>query len=286
VAWKINNAVSVGAGLNAQRLSAELSNAVSYRAVALASGIGAIIAGTPAGSEGVATVEGDDWGWGWNAGVVVNFSPATRLGVSYRSRIEYSLDGDVTFGNRPAALGAVPQVADGSVTADIELPDTFSLALSHQADPRLQLLADWTWTGWDSIQDLTIVRTSGPLAGQTLTSTALRFKNSWRAGLGANYQLNPAWKLRAGAAYDTTPVQDEFRTPRLPDADRTWLAVGAQWHFAPQAALDFGYAYLFIKDASTNLPNQETAASAPRGSLVGNYEANAQILSAQIRWSF
>jgi hypothetical protein len=31
---------------------------------------------------------------------------------------------------------------------------------------------------------------------------------------------------------------------------------------------------------------QETATSAPRGSLVGNYDASAQILSAHIRWSF
>ncbi|HEU0200452.1 MAG TPA: outer membrane protein transport protein [Burkholderiaceae bacterium] len=286
VAWKLSDMVSLGFGLNAQSLSAELSNAVSYRAVALASGIPALIAAVPAGSEGVATVEGDDWGWGWNAGVIFNFSPATRLGLSYRSGIEYSLDGDVTFANRPAALGAVPQLADGSVTADIELPATFSIAFSHEFTPAVQLLADWTWTGWDSIQDLTIVRSSGPLAGQTLTSTPLRFKNSWRAAVGANFQLNPAWKLRAGVAYDTSPVQDEFRTPRLPDADRTWLAVGGQWRFAPNAALDFGYAYIIIDDVTSNLANQESATSAPRGSLVGNYTANAHVLSAQIRWSF
>ena len=35
VAWKINQVLSVGAGISAQRLDAELSQAVSYRAVAL-----------------------------------------------------------------------------------------------------------------------------------------------------------------------------------------------------------------------------------------------------------
>lgn len=285
VAWKLGS-VSLGAGINAQQVKAELSNAVSYRAVALASGIAPIIAGTPAGAEGVATVEGDDWGWGWNVGALFELSPATRVGVSYRSRIKYSLEGDASFANRPAALAAVPQVADGQIQAEIEFPATFSIAVAHQIDPKWEVLADWTWTGWDSIQDLTIVRASGPLAGQTLASTPLRFKNSWRAGVGANYQLNQAWKLRAGLAYDTTPVQDMFRTPRLPDADRTWLAAGAQWAFAPNAVLDFGYAYLLVKDASSAVPNQETATSAPRGSLVGNYEANAHILSAQVRWSF
>lgn len=286
VAWKVNSLVSLGGGLNAQRLSAELSNSVSYRAVALASGVGAIIAGTPAGAEGVATVKGDDWGFGWNIGAMFDFSPSTRLGLAYRSKVKYRLEGDVTFADRPAALAPVPQVADGNVTAEIELPDTFSIALAQQIGPSVQLVADWTWTGWNSIQDLTIVRASGPLSGQTLTSTPLRFKNSWRAGLGANYQINSAWKVRTGIAYDKTPVRDEFRTPRLPDADRTWFALGAQWAFAPQAALDFGYAYLVIKDGSSNLANQETATSAPRGSLVGNYKANVHILSAQVRWMF
>lgn len=286
VAWKINDMFSVGAGFNAQRFDAELSQAVSYRAVALASGIPAIIAGTPAGSEGDFRLSADDWAFGWNVGVMVNFSPATRLGVSYRSRLQYTLDGQARFGDRPAALGAVPNVADGRVKADIELPDTLSVAASHQLTPQLQLLADYTWTRWDSIKDVNIVRTEGPLSGQTLSTLALHFKNSWRVGLGANYQLTPQWKLRGGIAYDTTPVRDGFRTPRLPDEDRTWVAGGAQWAVTPTTALDVGFAYLFVKNASSNLVNQETATSAPRGSLVGNYDANVWILGGQIRWSF
>jgi long-chain fatty acid transport protein len=228
----------------------------------------------------------DDWAWGWNVGVMAQVSPAIRLGVSYRSRITFTVKGEATFGNRPAALSVVPNVADGTVKADITLPDTLSVAVAYQLLPQLQLLADYTWTRWDAIQDLTVVRTSGPLSGQMLTSVALRFKNSWRVGLGANYQLTPQWKLRGGFAFDQSPVQDAFRTPRLPDEDRTWLAAGAQWAFAPHTALDFGLAYLFVKDASSNLVNQETATSVPRGSLVGNYETNVWILSAQIRRSF
>ncbi len=286
VAWKISPMVSVGAGLNAQRLSAELSNAVSYRAVALASGNAGLIAATPAGSEGVAKVSGDDWGWGWNAGVNFDITPSTRIGLAYRSSVAYRLKGDVSFGNRPAALGVVPNVADGNVTADIKLPETFSVALSQNVGPSVQLLADWTWTGWNSVQDLTVVRSSGPLSGQVLTNTPLRFQNTWRAGLGANFQLTPAWKLRGGLAYDKSPVRDEFRTPRLPDSDRTWIAAGAQWAFSPNGALDLGYTYIFVKSGTSNLPNQETATSAPRGSLVGTYKSSVQVLSAQVRWMF
>lgn len=77
----------------------------------------------------------------------------------------------------------------------------------------------------------------------------------------------------------------------LPDQDRTWLAVGAQWQFSKQGAFDFGYAHLFVKDASSNLPNIDPNPpsgfrSSPRGNLVGNHSANVNILSAQVRMSF
>lgn len=286
IAWKPNEVFSIGAGVNAMRIEAELANAVSYRAAALATAIPAIILGTPAGAEGIATVEGDDWGWGWNLGAIVNLGPATRIGVHYRSTIKFTLDGNVRFDGRPAALGAVPQLADGNISAEVRLPDTFSIGFAHSFSPRWQLLADWTWTGWESIQDLNIVRADGLLSGRTLNTLALHLKDSWRAGLGLNYQISDPLKLRFGIAHDTSAVRDEFRSPRLPDEDRTWLAVGAQWKPSKQWAFDLGYAYLIVKDASSAVANQETATSAPRGSLVGEYEADTHLLGAQARYSF
>lgn len=304
VAWKVNEMFSVGAGVNAMYIDAELSNSVDYSAIAFGAGGGAALAALaapgacpgavtgvapPAGGsncEGVATVKADDWSWGWNLGAMINFSPNTRVGLSYRSTVKQNLSGDVNFGNRPAILNnALP---NSGVNATVKLPDSFSIAVSHSMD-RWQILADYTWTGWDSIQDLSIYRSG--TASCCLTSTALKFKDSWRAGLGVNYQLNPAWKLRGGIAYDTTPVQDAYRTPRLPDQDRTWLSIGAQWNASKQLAVDFGYAYLFVRDGSSNLPSLETNQPAgftptPKGNLIGNYNANVNILGIQARFSF
>lgn len=286
LAWKANETFSFGAGLNIQYIDATLTNSVSYRAVALGSGNGGLIAAVPAGAEGKASVKGDDWSLGWNLGAMVNLNEATRLGVSYRSFVKHKLTGDVKFGNRPAALGVVPNVADGNVEVGIKLPETLSIGLAYQATPRLQLLADWTRTRWSRVQQLDINRTDGPLAGQTLSSLNLGFDNSWRAGLGANFRLNDAWKLRGGIAYDRTPVKNEFRTPRLADEDRFWIATGAQWTLAPNLVLDAGYAFINVNSATSRLDNQETATSLPRGSFVGKFDAHVHILSAQVRWGF
>jgi long-chain fatty acid transport protein len=98
--------------------------------------------------------------------------------------------------------------------------------------------------------------------------------------------MTDAWMLRLGTAYDTTPVQDQFRTPRLPDEDRTWAALGFQYKVGKNGALDVGYAHLFVKNATSNLPNQDSAGAPPTGNLVGTYKDSVNILSLQFRQSF
>ena len=202
--------------------------------------------------------------------------------------MRYKFKGDVRFDNRPGALGAVPQVADGPVRADIELPDTLSVAAAWRPATKILLLADWTRTGWNSIQDLAIVRDGGPLAGQTLSSTPLRFRDSWRAGLGIVWTADEAarWKLRAGLSYETSPVTDLFRTPRLADANRNLYGIGAQWRPSPEWAFDAGFAWVRLRGAPIALANQETATTAPAGSLVGNFSGSARIVGAQVTRTF
>jgi long-chain fatty acid transport protein len=302
VAFRISDAVSVGLGANYQRLKAELTQNVAYGGVAFGAAgalggplaAGAILAQLqPAGLayEGLGRVEGDGWDWGWNAGLFLRLSDAARVGVSYRSAVKHDLEGQVTFENAPAfatggpvgALGAGlnARFAPGAVRTQIELPDTFSVAASVGAG-RYEVLADWTYTGWSSIQELAIVRTDG-----TLVSTMpLNFEDTWRVGLGLNCRLDERRMLRLGTAYDTTPVQDAFRTPRLPDEDRFWAAAGLEWKLGGKAALDVGYAHLFVAEATSDLPNQDTPTSAPGGPLVGTYGANVNVFSLQFRVGF
>jgi long-chain fatty acid transport protein len=260
VSFKVNQMFSLGAGLSYQRLKAEFTNAVG------------ITSPTPIGK-----VAGDDWGWGFNLGGLVDFGQGTRLGLTYRSQIKYTVEGDLSFN--------VP-LPTQRIKADVKLPETFSIGLSHQFNPQTRVLADWTWTGWDSIPELRIVSQA---TGATISNTALNFKNSWRMGVGVEYQLNQPWLLRAGLAYDKTPIQDAYRTPRLPDADRTWLAIGARYVPAPSSNwwFDFGYTYIWMKNASSNLPYAGApAAEAARGVLRGEYKANINVLAAQVGFKF
>src|SRR4029079_5196282 len=132
------------------------------------------------------------------------------------------------------------------VNATIKLPDTISVALVASPSTKLDIMADYTYTGWDKIQDLTINRDGGGV----LSTVPLTFQNTYRVGLGATYGWSEKMKLRLGTAYDKSPVQDEFRTPRLPDGDRVWASLGLQFK-AGKGAVDVGYAHLFVSEPTS-----------------------------------
>jgi hypothetical protein len=114
----------------------------------------------------------DDDAWGWNLGALFTLSPTTKVGVSYRSAIQYHTDGKVKLsgdgtpaGNATAnALGHAGGQSD--VKADLKVPDTFILSVTQKLSDRWEMLGDVSWTGWSSIKNVNIMRTSGPLAGR------------------------------------------------------------------------------------------------------------------------
>ena len=126
--------------------------------------------------------------------------------------------------------------------------------------------------------------------GNPLQSTTENFKDAWRVAVGANYRLDEQWKFRAGLAYDQSPVQDPYRTSRLPDADRTWLALGAQYTLSPALRFDLGAAYVWVRSSdindmgSTNLGNPPSVAQ--NGLINGSYRNNVVIVSGQVTYTF
>jgi long-chain fatty acid transport protein len=78
-------------------------------------------------------------------------------------------------------------------------------------------------------------------------------------------------------------VPDETRTPRLPDTNRTWAAIGARWQPSQALAFDFAYAHLF----SDTVPlNQNAGNTAVSGLLLGEQHSDIDIISAQLTYRF
>jgi long-chain fatty acid transport protein len=268
IAYRVNDAVSVGGGVSYQHIDAK------YQRVAAT-----VLSPT---SSVTAKLAGD--AWGWNVGALIAVSPATKVGVSYRSTVNYDLTGDIVTANSGAGAAFDASRTSGT-KASLKLPDTAILSATHQLNDKWQLLGDISWTGWSSIPKLDLVRTSGPLNGQLGQSLLTDFRDSWRVAVGGNYQYRPDLKLKFGLAFDQTPVRGETsRLVSLPDNDRTQLSGGAQWTLSGGATVDVGLAYLMFADASIN--NDQTKATELRGLVKGNYTGSAVLLGVQYSMPF
>ena len=261
IAYKINDMFSIGGGVSYQKIDATLTNFTGA-------------------ATGFSQLKAGDWGYGFNLGATIQPASGTRIGLHYRSSIKYKLDGTAIF-----AGGPFSPAASGGVTADLKTPDSASASIVQQITSNLDLLGDITWTGWSKIQNLTVIRTTaapgvGAAAGSTLTNLPFLWDNTWRFGIGANYKLSQAAKLRAGLAFDQTPTKDLTRTPRLPDQNRTWLAFGFQYKPTKNGALDIAYAHEFVRNASVNTN------VAPGSNLIGTFKDKADIISIQYSHTF
>ena len=259
VSYRVNDGLSLGAGISAQYIEAELSS----------------FTGSPLTGNGI--LKADDQSWGYNFGLLGQAGPNTRFGATYRSSIKYKLEGVAIF------TGPVGPVAGGGIAADVRVPASASFSAFHALNRNWELMGDITWTGWHSLKQLTVVRTTasilGPV-GSTVTNLPFNWDDTMRYSVGANYRMNDKTKIRFGAAYDETPTNDLDRTARLPDQDRKWIAFGVQYRLSRSSVADVGYAHEFIKDASVN------NAGAPAGRLVGTFSSKADILSMQFSHSF
>jgi len=267
VAWKIDDKFSIGGGLNIQKFEAKYIKASGTTPVAL--------------SNGRTTLDADDTSYGWNVGMLIKPDQKNTVGISYRSAVKHNLQGSVS-----TTGSLVPQVTvagNGSASASASIPDFLILSWVHKLNPKIDLLADISRTGWSSIDKIEILNNS--IGGAEIQQLDTKFKNSWRYALGLNYQQNSALKLKSGIAYDRTVVRSpDSRLVSLPDNDRYWLSVGAEYRLSKNSTLDLGIARVFIKDA--DISNLQNDPAANPNNVVGSYKSSAWLMGVQYSHSF
>lgn len=264
LAYKVNDKISFGAGVDYQQLEANYERQASTLSVFSLS------------SDAV-RLQAQGRAWGWNAGILAQPSENMKIGFSYRSRMRYHLKGDLQASGPSAALLAANV---GAASTNITLPDTFILSVTQKLGDKWEMLGDVSRTRWSSVQDIIIVRDASATPAQTLNAD---FRDTWRVALGSNYKLNDAWKLKAGVAYDQGVAKGaDYRLVSLPDNDRMWFSLGAQWAMTKMVTVDVGGSYLKIRNAG--IYNDQRSSN--RGLVNGSYTGNVWILGTQLSMAF
>ncbi|WP_404378790.1 OmpP1/FadL family transporter [Caenispirillum salinarum] len=277
VAHKVNDWLSVGGGLVVQHAEAELTKAVDFGTIGAGFGIPGL---TPGLNDGKTKVTGEDFSVGYTLGIMLQPLETTRVGLSYRSGITHELDGDVEFTGVPGPLANLFPNSGGR--AELNLPATASLGLYHEVNDQLALMGEVAWTEWSVFKELSVFRQG---AATPLSRTVENWDDTWFFSAGATYEPTDKLKLQLGVAHDQSPVPDATRTPRVPDADRTWVALGAGYEFMPGWEANLAYTHIWVDEARIDLDNEGT--NPPHEHRVsGKYESAIDIISAQVRVKF
>ena len=246
LAIKVNDWISFGASFQAMRMSVRLTSAIGVPAAA------ATLPGAP-----LAELKGNSWGYGFTAGVTLTPFAGTELGLGYRSQIREDLSG--TFINQ-VAVGALPAAtAVGGaygIKSKVTLPDMVTVGLRQRVSNDLTFLAGFEWTHWGRFTSFPVCLTSpAPFAGVCPAPLALnfRYKDGWFASVGGEYKWNPELTLRAGLAYEKSPITSTVRAVRLPDSDRVWATVGAGYQISKKLSVDVSYAHIFAKNGTIDI---------------------------------
>ncbi|WP_041420481.1 outer membrane protein transport protein [Shewanella violacea] len=245
IAYKINQAFSVGAGLRI----VYGEGSIGASAPGWIDGLkthpmlpAEFAAALPAGGTSLKSMEGDDIAMGWKLGASWQINPAHRLGFAYHSGVELELEGSAS-----GLLYTGGQDVDIEGNLPLELPAFAELASYHQLSDNWAMHASVNWTQWSVFDELVAyfpgeVKPAGGLESDLVKEE--NFKDNWRFALGSTYQLNNAWLLRTGIAYDNTAVDDEYRTMTIPDSDRLWLSAGAGYQASENLTVDFAVTYI------------------------------------------
>jgi long-chain fatty acid transport protein len=284
VAYDVAPGITLAAGFQAQHATGTLSSAVD---IGTLGALNALPGSVPGAEDGSSTIKASGWGYGFQLGARAALDNGWTLGLSYRSEVHHTLSGPWTFQLDSVGLGAAIRnattlLSNTKTKAKLNTPGDLQFGMRKQFAERWTILAGADWTDWTSFNNLTAVA-ANPV--QPNDVTVANWKSSWLIALGAEYAASDDLTLRAGTALDQSPVPDATLAPRIPDADRTWLAAGGTWHATPALDLKFSYGHLFNDTRTMNQTSAMTG-NALRGTLIGTTKSDVDVvgLSLDYRW--
>lgn len=237
ISYKVNEKLSVAAGPTINQLDAFLTKG--------GNGLG------------YSEVNGRRIGYGYNLAAYITPNTDTRIGVVYRSNVKYKIDDGSVY---VAGTGTFNGVTN------VNLPESFELALSQKINSKTTLHAGVNWTRWSRLRQLAI---SAPPLPSAATTTDYSWKNSVGYAVGLTHQCDEKLQLRAGLALDNTPTNPATRSPSVPSADRYIASVGAGYRLNKSQSLDFSYSYLKEEKAHVLAAGNYNADFHNRASVIG-----------------
>ncbi|MTD42515.1 long-chain fatty acid transporter FadL [Erwinia sp. CPCC 100877] len=260
-AYRLNEQWSFGLGFNAvyarakiERYAGDTGQIVAGSGI-LPPALAGMAANLPYDTQ-IARLKGNEWGFGWNAGILYELDKNNRYGLTYRSEVKIDFDGayksslpsawNQYLGSFGLPMGTNGSTVDGSL--QLNLPEMWEISGYNRVAPKWAIHYSMTYTSWSQFQEL---KAKGN-GGQTLFYKHEGFKDAWRVALGTTYYMDDNWTFRGGIAFDDSPVPASSRSISIPDQDRLWLSLGSTYAFTDDASVDVGVSYMHGQHVTIN----------------------------------
>ncbi|WP_419058589.1 long-chain fatty acid transporter FadL [Kluyvera georgiana] len=249
-AYRLSSNWSFGLGFDAVYAKAKIERYAGETSLLFPGATGQAVGITGPDSQ-VAHLKGDEWGYGWNAGILYELDKNNRWGLTYRSEVKIDFDGDykssiTSRGNQIFAargITGLPYGTDGRTingSLTLNLPEMWEVSGYNRVDPQWAIHYSIAYTSWSQFQELKATGSNG----QELFYKDESFKDAYRIALGTTYYYDKTWTFRAGIAFDDSPVPANHRSISIPDQDRFWLSAGTTYAFNDDASIDVGASYM------------------------------------------
>jgi long-chain fatty acid transport protein len=272
LAYKVNDKLSVGAGLNA--MYGIYKNQVAINNV------------NPLYGDGQLSMEDETWGWGANVGVLFQPDARTRFGLVWNSQVKLDFDSPLEFSNLAPGIEHALRVRgllDASLNIGIKVPQGVMLSAYMETSDRWALLGSVGWQQWSKFGQvqLGIDDVNDPAS----VTQNLDYKDTWHVAAGAQYRYSDAWLINFGIAYDSK-FQSGNVSPLLP-ANSAWrFGAGAQQQLGRNAFWGFAAEYAYGGNLDVAAYGKPVALGG-RGDLVGSYNrAGSVFLAGYYNWKF
>jgi long-chain fatty acid transport protein len=290
LAFKIIPQVSVGAGFDWSRMSAEFNQDAT---------LGDLGGGLTANSYNKAWSTAD----GFHLGALFQVLPSTRVGISYNSQIVHHVRGTSKLIGPAAnlattvAFGTPSAIVSRTANAHITLPAYTTLSAFNQLNSKWSIMGTAIYTQWSVFKTLALYQLAAinvipvpvfpgvapvPTTSASVTLTE-NYRNAWNFSLGTEYAATDKMILRGGVGYDQSPLKNNLRDVRIPDSSRYALALGGHYQAIKSLGFDLGWTHLFVPGtAKINPP--PVAVGAQVVTTNGNMQTSADIFGAQVTW--
>jgi len=257
---KLTDYLSIGAGFVYNHADIDLTQALPIS--------------NSAGADGQAHLSGTGKGYGWNAGIFFKTLSGVTVGLSHRSGVSTTFNGNAMFSVAPSVQANFP--SPNTFTSKLPLPSTNSLGIGFYPTPKWTLAFDVNEVNWDVFQNLAFAykQTSAELNTTVLPQN---YEQAYTLRAGAEYKACTKLALRFGGGYATAAAPADYVSPQVPDANRVYFTGGIGYKLASHLNLDasFEFEHLLARQ-STNAYTQ----------LSGTYETNVYIpgISLSYHW--